>query len=85
MTKKEKKAFLEAQLPLKEGRPVAFRPPGKRGKLEAGATEFIQGRVTRCLGGDKNKSVHSVTVSLRMNCGMQRLIHSNSAGMRFRI
>lgn len=53
MSKKERKAWIESQLPLKEGRPVAFRPPKKKGEqAEAGATEFIQGKVVGVVSGD---------------------------------
>jgi SAGA-associated factor 29 len=60
LTKKERRDILTSQLPLKEGRFVAFRPPPKPGqpknaKQEAGSTDWIQARVVRCIQGDKNR------------------------------
>jgi SAGA-associated factor 29 len=59
MTKKERREALLAQLPLKEGRPVAFKPPvkglGKGSKVEPGSTDWIWAKVVRCISGDKNR------------------------------
>lgn len=58
-TRKERKEAFLAQLPLKEGRPVAFKPPvkgsGKGAKADPGSTDWILTRVVRCISGDKNR------------------------------
>jgi SAGA-associated factor 29 len=58
-TRKERKEAFLAQLPLKEGRPVAFKPPvkgsGKGAKSDPGSTDWILTRVVRCISGDKNR------------------------------
>ena len=59
LTKKERRDNLSSQLPLKEGRPIAFRPPGKAqskgSRNEGGSTDWIQARVVKCIQGDKNR------------------------------
>jgi SAGA-associated factor 29 len=59
LTRKERKEAIVAQLPLKEGRPVAFKPPakalGKGAKLDPGSLDYILTRVVRCIAGDKNR------------------------------
>lgn len=45
-----------SQLPLREGRPVAFRPPTRNSKpKDGGETEYIQARVVRCLQPDRGE------------------------------
>lgn len=58
LTSKERKELIEAQLPLRIGRLVAFRPPNKiktpRSATEA-ETDFFLAKVIECVNGDKNK------------------------------
>lgn len=63
MSKRERKEILMAQLPLKAGRPVAFKPPGKPSggkgsKMDGTGTDWIEARVVRTIGQDKNKYAH---------------------------
>jgi hypothetical protein len=53
----DRKAFFEAQFPLKQGRPVAFKHSAREVQEEGGITEFAQGKVTKFIGTDKNKCV----------------------------
>lgn len=59
LTRKERKEAIVAQLPLKEGRPVAFKPSakaaGKGAKTEDGDLAYFLTRVVRCIAGDKNR------------------------------
>ena len=71
LTKKERRDILQAQLPLREGRPVAFKPPARSGSgkggpgggrneaasQDPGGTDWIMAKVLRCIGNDKNKCV----------------------------
>lgn len=59
LTRKERKEAFLAQLPLKEGRPVVFKPPakgaGKGAKADPASADSFLTTVVRCIAGDKNR------------------------------
>lgn len=61
---KARREALAKQLPLQEGRKVAFHPPPNTSKLAEGIPpgkdeEWILAVVTKCINQDKNRSVSS--------------------------
>lgn len=60
---KARREALSRQLPLQEGRKVAFHPPQATTKTAESGTagkdeEWILAVVTKCINQDKNRSVH---------------------------
>lgn len=60
---KARKEALAKQLPLQEGRKVAFHPPP--GKGDTDENTWILALVTRCISADKNRLVTSCIIDQR--------------------